>query len=132
MRRQYHFRNSEKGLLAWDVHRLIALSRDLPVMHVALAEIAELDEPYWFARTDPHPTVRDIAEHARLISDVDLTVPILMCPEGRAMDGMHRVARAFMEGHTTIAARQFLVLPEPDHTNVDPAELDYEALELAP
>lgn len=31
IRAQYHFRASEQGLLAWDVRRLVRLSRDLPV-----------------------------------------------------------------------------------------------------
>ncbi|HEG4446175.1 TPA: hypothetical protein SD616_001414, partial [Aeromonas hydrophila] len=36
IRAQYHFRASEQGLLAWDVRRLVRLSRDLPVQAVAL------------------------------------------------------------------------------------------------
>ena len=44
LRRQYHFRPGPNGLRAWDVHRLIRLSRGLPVQAVPLADIAELDE----------------------------------------------------------------------------------------
>ena len=44
MRRQYHFRKSERELLAWDIHRLIELTQDLLPQMVALADIVELDE----------------------------------------------------------------------------------------
>ena len=70
--------------------RLIRLSWNLPIINVALTNIAELDEPYW-QRDDL--SVREIADHARLIQNVDPTIPIILCAEGRVMDGMHRVAR---------------------------------------
>ncbi|PYK00944.1 MAG: hypothetical protein DME23_05615 [Verrucomicrobia bacterium] len=44
MRRQYYFRPSPRGLLAWDVDRLVALSRHLPRKHIPLTAIRELDE----------------------------------------------------------------------------------------
>ena len=50
MRKQYHFMPSPRGLLAWDVHRLIELSSGLPRKRVVVAEIRELDEIYWFDR----------------------------------------------------------------------------------
>ncbi len=45
MRQQYHFRPSQDGFYAWDVHGLIALSSSLPVLEWPLNTIAELDEP---------------------------------------------------------------------------------------
>jgi len=39
MRKQYFFRQSPRGLLAWDVDRLVDLTRDLPVQSVRLTEI---------------------------------------------------------------------------------------------
>ncbi len=49
MRKQYYFRRSDRGLLAWDVDRLVELSADLPTQRVPLTEIAELDETHWFS-----------------------------------------------------------------------------------
>lgn len=69
------------------------------------------------------PTVRAVVEHAERIRTVDPSHPILLGPDGRIMDGMHRVARALLDGRDTIAARRFPELPEPDHRNVDPATL---------
>lgn len=67
VRAQYHFRASEQGLLAWDVRRLIRLSRNLPVQAVALGEIAELDRDHWYGHGDATPTVRSVVAHCQLM-----------------------------------------------------------------
>ncbi len=41
MRKQYYFRHPNRGLLAWDVDRLVKLSGNLPRRNVQLAEIRE-------------------------------------------------------------------------------------------
>ncbi len=46
VRTQYYFRRSERGLLAWDVDRLVVLSRKLPQTWVPLSQIRELDEDW--------------------------------------------------------------------------------------
>lgn len=125
MRRQYHFMPDEDGQKAWDVRRLIELSADLPVEEVPLADIAEIDQVYWFDRDHFRPTVRSVVEHMALIEATDLAHPIILGMDGRVMDGMHRVAKALVEGRTTIAAKRFPVDPEPDHRNCHPADLDY-------
>ena len=48
LRQQYHFRQSEQGLLAWDVTKLIVLTKDSKIEQVPLKEIGELNETYWF------------------------------------------------------------------------------------
>jgi len=124
MRKQYHFRLSEKGLLAWDVDRLIEQAKDLEILRVALAEIKELEEPYWFAHGDK-PTCRRIVEHIQLIEASDLKFPVILSSDGGIMDGMHRVAKALLRGDKTIDAKKFLKTPEPDFVGVDPEELPY-------
>ena len=47
MRKQYHFRPSAAGLRAWDVDRLVALTKRIEPQLVPVASIRELDEPYW-------------------------------------------------------------------------------------
>ncbi len=126
MRRQYHFRQSEAGLLAWDVHRLIALSGELPVSLVPLSAIDELDEAYWWDAGSPPPTCRQVIEHMQLVEAADLQYPIILCPQGRVMDGMHRVAKALLQGKQEIAAVRLLKLPSPDHVGVDPDDLCYD------
>jgi hypothetical protein len=125
MRKQYNFWPGETGLDAWGVDRLIELSADLPVIEVPLADITEIDSDYWFSYGDVAPTVRAIAEHMRLVQEVDLSYPIVLAAEGRVMDGMHRVVRALLDGHETIKAKRFAVQPEPDYRNCRPEELPY-------
>jgi len=108
------------------VDRLVELSSDLQRRQVPLTEIRELDEAYWFGGEGERPTCRAVAEHARLIQETDLSYPIILSAEGRVMDGMHRVAKAYMKGHESIEAVQFDVTPEPDYVGVEVEELPYD------
>jgi hypothetical protein len=125
MRKQYHLRPSAAGLLAWDVDRLIALTAGLPPRAVPLASIRELDEPFWFGGGSETATCRAVADHARLIAEADLRHPIILGADGRVMDGMHRVAKAYLEGRDAVAAVQLDADPEPDFVGVDEAALPY-------
>ena len=126
IRAQYHFRPSEQGLLAWDVRRLVRLSRALPVQAVALGEIAELDRDHWYGHGDATPTVRSVVAHCQLMMAADLAYPILLDSAGRVMDGMHRAGKALMLGHSHIEARRFVVYPAPDYQGCDPDALPYD------
>jgi hypothetical protein len=121
VRKQYNFWPSAEGFDAWDVDRLIELSRDLQVQDVELSSIWEIDTPYW---SQPL-TVREVAQHVGLVRDVDPSYPIILAADGRVMDGMHRVIRALLEGKVTIPAVQFTVQPEPDYRDCQPEDLPY-------
>lgn len=126
MRKQYHFRRGEQGnLLAWDVTRLIELTRGLPRFELALDQVRELDEPYWFSDGESSPTCRAVVEHMGLIESAELTFPILLSADGRVMDGMHRVAKALYAGLTSVQAVRFEKDPEPDYLDCRPSELPY-------
>lgn len=125
MRKQYHFWPADQGFDAWDVDRLIALSQRLPIERVAIDAIGEVDTAYWFDGGNELPTVRKVVEHARLMSEVDVSHPIILGPDGRVMDGMHRIARALLEGRPIIEAVRFAALPEPDYRGCRPRELPY-------
>lgn len=123
MRKQYYFRPSDRGLLAWDIDLLIRHARDLPRRRVPLSAIRELDEP-WFG-TDEESTWRELIGHVRLMDEADLSFPIILSASGRVMDGMHRVAKALREGRTDIEAVQFHADPSPDHVGRGPKDLPY-------
>ena len=125
MRKQYHFRPGIAGLDAWDVDRLIDLSAGLPVIDVPIASIHEIDSAYWYDH-GYRPTVRSVVEHARLIAEVDSSWPILLSHDGLVMDGMHRVARALLDGAVSIRAVQFASAMEPDFRDCRPEELPYD------
>ena len=124
MRKQYHFWPGKHGLDAWDVDRLISITADLPVDVIEVTEIAEIDSEYWFDDWQ-RPTVRKVVEHFRLVQEVDPSYPIILGPNGRVMDGMHRVARALLEGRPTIPAVRLPLVPEPDFRDCRPDELPY-------
>lgn len=126
IRAQYFFRQSDKGLLAWDIRRLVELSRDFPVEHINPADVAELDETHWYAHEGDSPTCRSLLQHMQLIDEVDLDHPIILDQDGRVMDGMHRVCRAVREGKNKIPAVRFVTTPEPDFVGCDPDKLPYD------
>ena len=119
MRKQYNFWPGDQGIDAWDVDRLISLSAHFPVRQIPVESIAELDSLYWYGYGET-PTVRSVAEHARLIAQADTRWPIILSYDGRVMDGMHRIVRALLDGQTTIDAVQFTERLEPDYRTGSP------------
>jgi hypothetical protein len=120
---KYHFWPGDHGLNAWRVDRLIELSRQLPVREVALHSIADVDSVMGFDDHSSFPPVGSMAEHLRLISEADTSVPVILGPDGRVMDGLHRIVRATIEGCSTIMAVKFDTEPPPSYTNCDPRDL---------
>jgi len=125
MRKQYHFRSSPEGLRAWDVERLVELTRNLPHQRVPLTSIREIDEPYWSNEGTQHLTCRDVVEHARLILDCDFVFAVILSSDGRVMDGMHRICKALFLGHDDIGAVRFVDDPDPDYVGIHPDDLPY-------
>lgn len=124
MRKQYYFRDAHEGILAWDVDRLIQLSVHLPRKRIPLTAIRELDEPCF--GDDERPTWRTMLAHVRLIEEADPAYPIIVSATGAVMDGMHRVAKAVLQGRREIDAVQFDRDPPPDHVGRAPNDLPYE------
>lgn len=125
MRKQYFFRNSPDGLLAWDVDRLVELSRSFPVRAVPLGDIRELDEVK-VIDNDGHPiTWRGFVHHAAIMNAADLAYPIILAADGAVMDGRHRIAKALLEGRATIDVVQFTEDPLPDFVGRAPDDLPY-------
>lgn len=124
MRKQYHFRQKGEDTYIWDVHKLVELSQKLAVKEVNLSNIKELNEAYWYS--NQQPTTQDLINHFILIQEADLSYPIILCSEGRIMDGMHRVVKAKMLGQESIQALQFIIDPKPDFINVHEDDLEYD------
>jgi hypothetical protein len=122
MRKQYYFRASDRGLLSWDVDRLVRLSGDLPRKRVPLDQIRELDGKW---SSEAGHTWRGMLGHIKLIEEADLSFPIILSASGAVMDGMHRVAKAVLLGRSDIEAVQFAEDPEPDNVGLGPDELPY-------
>jgi len=123
MRKQYFFRQSDKGLLAWDVEKLIAATMTMPRFEHPLANIKELDQPVF--GPGEVPSWRSLLEHMKLLEAADLAYPIILSANGEVMDGMHRVTKAVRDGKQTIEAVQFSTDPPPDFVAKNPQELTY-------
>jgi hypothetical protein len=128
LRPQYHLRRNAQGqLLAWDVRRLVALSAQLGLQPqwVPLAQIAELDERYWFTEPGDEPTPRAVAAHCQQVQAADTRYPIVLDSAGRLMDGMHRALKRLNQGHTHIWAVRLPHTPPPDQVGVAADDLPY-------
>jgi len=123
VRKQYYFRQSTRGILAWDIDRLVSLSAGLLRKRVPLSQITELDEAW--CGDDERPTWRSMLEHVKLIEAADLSFPIILSSSGAIMDGRHRVAKAALQGRKEVDAVQFDEDPEPDHVGLGPEQLPY-------
>lgn len=112
--RTYSDRQEDGTVLAWEVERLWELTKRFPRKCVPLSEIHDFDLVTWFDDTQHLPTCRAVAEHARKIMQAEFEHPVILSAQGYVMDGMHRVAKAWLLGHETIEAVQFDEDPEPD------------------
>lgn len=126
IRPQYHFRQTDTGLDAWDVRRLIKLSDGFVVRQIDPGTLPELDQNHWYQHPTDVPTPRSLLQHMQLIEACDIEFPIILDANGRVMDGMHRVCKAVKQGITRLPAVQFEVDPHPDFKNCDPRELPYD------
>lgn len=126
MRKQYHFKKSKKGFLAWDVDKLIVQSKTLEVMDIAITNINEFEQNYWYHNNDDEINCKSITNHIKLVLDCKLQYPIILADDGSIMDGMHRVCKAYLNGQKTIKAIKFDVTPDPDFIDILPEDLPYD------
>ena len=124
VRKQYFFRPAPQGLLAWDVDRLVALSKDFPRKRVRIEDLGELDRPW--SGDGEHQTWRELIAHLKLIEECDLSFPIILAANGEVMDGRHRIAKAALLGREAIECVQFAEDPQPDHIGKQPEDLPYD------
>ena len=110
-------------MLAWDVDRLVAASAGFERKRVPLTSIRELRQP-WSGDGETQ-TWEELIAHVRLIEAADLAYPIILSADGAVMDGMHRVVKATLSGHTDILAVQFEQDPPPDFVGRGPNDLPY-------
>ncbi len=112
-RRENHSHPIDGGRGFWWTDRLWSRVNELPVVRVAIADIAEFDMDCWFGEKLP-PTCRAVAEHAQRIERADLSFPIILAADGGLMDGGHRIAKAWLAGDSTVRAVRFVTDPPPD------------------
>ena len=94
----------------WSTATLFTHSKDLPVWDCPVASL-RTDGFMWgdWARSPG-----GLEYHAKRMMDADVTKPIILDEGGVVMDGGHRIARALIEGRTTIPAVRFQKNPPAD------------------
>lgn len=99
----------------WDVERLWQLAQGLEIVEVSIDDLSEFDsdEP-WYGHGADTPTCRSVATHAKKIRNADLTCPIVLSSDNQVLDGMHRVAKAWLLGLKTVSAVRFGEPVDPD------------------
>lgn len=113
MQRSHFYSRVENGRrLYWQVSRLWREAEALPVLDLAI-EALDLDQTVWFEPGET-PTVRKVTEHLRRVLATDPERPIILSASGELMDGWHRLARAIMEGHESIAGVRLPRYLSPD------------------
>lgn len=105
------------GERAWHIETVWDAAKGLPVEQVQIDAIGEIDEDCWFLFTTP--TVREVVEHARRMSEADLAIPVILASDGRVLDGMHRIAKALLDRQVSVPAQRLPSDPEPDWLRTD-------------
>ncbi|WP_224728181.1 hypothetical protein [Francisella sp. SYW-2] len=125
IRPQYHFRKVKNDLLIWDVKKIIELTKHIKPKIINLTEIKEIESEYWYDSSSERPTCKNIVDHMRLINNADLKYPIILCKEGKIIDGMHRVCKALLLNNNEILAIYLEEDIKPHFINVDVNDLPY-------
>jgi hypothetical protein len=107
------------GERAWQIETIWEAARGLAVEQVAIETISEVDEDCWFGGGGGAPTVRAVTQHARSMMQADPTLPVILASDGQVLDGMHRIARALLDGRPTVPAQRLPADPEPDWLRTD-------------
>lgn len=82
----------------------------------AAQDLEEFDLPLYAVNMNHaicQNTLTSFLYHLKRVQKADLSYPIILDSDGYICDGWHRVAKAILEGRTTIKAKRLLIMPEP-------------------
>lgn len=101
----------------WKEETILNASMGLLVERIPLACLQEeLNQDHWFQSYD-NPTVLNVIKHFKRIISAELHYPIIISPTGRILDGIHRLAKAWLSQEITIDVVRLKELPESDYDN---------------
>jgi len=109
MKFQQCFINSKGSI--WRTQTLIEASKDLPIENYQVKRLPEATVIRWKL-----VNVHDYCVHYKRVMNADLSIPIILSPNGFIMDGYHRCIKAICEGIKVLPCRELIILPEPDFT----------------
>lgn len=103
---------AQLGSHNWRVTRLIAETKDLPILNIPLRYLS-------LFYTYDNLSIREFVMHVRAMERADLSCPIILDEDGALMDGHHRIMKALHLNHATIKAVRFEVNPTPCYYSKD-------------
>lgn len=126
-----------------DIYKLIHLTKDLPIEEVDIKEYDEsFDDLCWTDAHENRVSPRTIVEvyknlglvkaianhpeytkHLHQINRANYSYPILIF-KSQLLDGMHRLAKAHIDGQQTIKTRRINQIPEAAIIKIHPQEND--------
>lgn len=106
---------AEDGDPCWLVEDLWVAAEGLPSELIPIATVKEVFDPSTWLSHWQDPTHPDVVPELPRIQEADTSYPVILHPDGTLMDGMHRIAKRLMEGHTTVLSVRFTpdTLPAP-------------------
>ena len=107
---------------AYAVADLWEAAKNLPTYEVPLIGLMTDIEPW----SETGDSFHEFMRHVKLTNDADMSYPIILDPRGDIADGRHRLAKAIVEGHSTIKIKRLTIMPDPkflmdDDGNVEAA-----------
>lgn len=98
--------NYQCGNLQYEVQSLIKAAENLEEFDLPLAAVN-------MNHAICNNTLTSFLYHWKRVEKADLSYPIILDSSGYICDGWHRVAKAILQGKTTIKAKRLEVMPEP-------------------
>jgi len=98
----------------WKDATLIEAAKDIPETVFLISNVS-LDEMIRWKIAN----LRDYVDHHKRVMNADLSIPIILRPDGYPMDGWHRIIKAIGSGRKELTAKRFTAetLPKPDLRN---------------
>ena len=98
----------------WYVDDLWKLASNMPVVRVAVDPLWEVykDNWYWFDSDEERIDYDKFLHHYKRCEEANLNYPILIFPDNKIADGVHRLVKAKLLGLDTIPAVFFNELPK--------------------
>ena len=103
------------------VNDLWKLASDMPIVKVSVNSLWERykDNWYWFDSYEERINYDKFLHHYKRCEEADLNYPILIFPDNKIADGVHRLVKAKLLGMDTIPAILFNKLPEANFVTKD-------------
>lgn len=106
------------GQDTWRVSDLWKAAEGLTPVWAHLEDVVNIEELLDSHTWSAGPmSVREILDHVDRITKADLTLPVILTPEGHIGDGCHRLIRAWWEKRTHILVVKLKTMPPPRELN---------------